>query len=75
MPPSAHLVWIRFAQVVLAFDYLHSKNIIFRDLKPENVVLGKDGYACLTDFGMARTFEDEEGEAHTSAQTSKGSHL
>eukprot|EP00667_Euglena_gracilis_P005031 EG_transcript_5056 len=55
------------AQVVLAFEYLHTRNVIFRDLKPENVVLGKDGYACLTDFGMARTFDGEGGEDRTNS--------
>jgi serine/threonine protein kinase len=44
------------SQILLAFEYLHSLNIIFRDLKPENVVLGADGYASLTDFGMAKRF-------------------
>lgn len=39
------------------FEYLHSKNIVYRDLKPENLLIGADGYLKLTDFGFAKFVE------------------
>lgn len=41
-------------QVTLMFEYLHSKNIIYRDLKPENLLIDHHGYLRLTDFGFAK---------------------
>jgi len=41
-------------------DYLHSNSIIFRDLKPQNIIIDNNGKARLIDFGIARHFRPEQ---------------
>jgi serine/threonine protein kinase len=42
------------AEIVLAITYIHSLGIIYRDLKPENVLLDAKGHVRLTDFGLSK---------------------
>jgi serum/glucocorticoid-regulated kinase 2 len=63
-----HLVQVRrfpeeqarfmIAQVAIALGHLHSKKIVYRDLKPENVLFNRDGYLLLADFGLATKVEN-----------------
>lgn len=41
-------------EIVQALDYLHSRHIAYRDLKPENLLIGADGHLKITDFGFAK---------------------
>uniref|UniRef100_A0A0E0LPU7 non-specific serine/threonine protein kinase n=1 Tax=Oryza punctata TaxID=4537 RepID=A0A0E0LPU7_ORYPU len=52
------LARIYTAEIVSAVAHLHDNGIMHRDLKPENILLDADGHAMLTDFGLAKEFNE-----------------
>jgi serum/glucocorticoid-regulated kinase 2 len=47
-------------QIVHMISFLHSKNILYRDLKLENIMFNENGYLTLIDFGSCKVIEDEK---------------
>ena len=55
----------RFEQVAGALDYAHRQNVIHRDIKPDNILLDREGHALLADFGIAKMVQDVGGSTLT----------
>lgn len=47
------------AEIILALEALHKNKIMYRDMKPQNIIIDSQGHCMLTDFGLAKTDIDD----------------
>ena len=43
-----------FSEILLGLEYLHSKSVVYRDIKPENILIDIDGHIRIADFGLSK---------------------
>ncbi len=63
VPPKQAAEWM--VPMVMAMDAAHKVGILHRDLKSANILFSADGIPKITDFGLAKRLEDDEGQTHT----------
>ncbi|KAK8841739.1 hypothetical protein M9Y10_026686 [Tritrichomonas musculus] len=56
-----------FVQIVLALKYIHDRNIIHRDIKPQNIFISSDNYVKIGDFNVCKQLQPHQ--ANTSTMT------
>ncbi|KAI0723899.1 kinase-like domain-containing protein [Cerioporus squamosus] len=59
-PLSPEAAKFYFANLVLGLEFLHSHDLIHRDIKTDNILVGADGYAMITDFGFSQFVHDSK---------------
>ena len=64
LPESA--IQLIIAETILGINYLHKIHIIHHDIKPENILITKDGHFKLSDFGLSKTIKEDMNYAYDS---------
>jgi len=59
------------AQILLALEHMHSKRLLYRDLKPENMLVRMDGTLLIADFGMSIILPKDGDKAHSICGTAE----
>ena len=56
----ANSIKFYISEIIIAIEQIHNKDMIFRDLKPENVLIDIDGHIKLVDFGFSKELSQNE---------------
>ena len=53
------------AEIILALEAMHDSGFIYRDIKPENILIDAEGHLRLTDFGLSKYVDDSINDGKT----------
>lgn len=53
------------AEIIMGIEILHAEGIIYRELKPENILVTNDGHVKLTDYGLSKMIVSETNQIST----------
>lgn len=65
-------MWVTFycAEILVALSTLHSNNIVYRDLKPDNIMIDNQGHIKLIDFGFSKSLgQNNDARTYTNCGT------
>ena len=52
-------------EILLAIEFLHKNNMVYRDLEPEIILMNKDGHIKIADFGLSKILDDLNDKVFT----------
>lgn len=61
-----HVVRMWAAELVTAIEYIHNNHVIHRDLKPDNILIGRGGHVHVIDLGLSKSLQDLHYEQSSS---------
>ena len=67
-----HMAQVILSQVASALAYAHRRHVVHRDIKPANIMIDEDGWAIVTDFGIAKIQEAANAQNLTATGTAIG---